>query len=183
MDILSALGMHEDISPLHFPHAVTLDRNSDLRRQAYAIGEDASLNISVATIFPSGFPYNFSLLMRVKVAFASKGFMLAVHDEEDGPAWIAVKVDGGGTDFQRIVVQFRNMEHVTASIKVPVFRGTKWDSLGLTVVGNTVSFYWDCQLKTNESVVRDRNVPKIVSKLYLASSGYKRKKPLQVILL
>ena len=181
MDLLSAVGLHKDILPLQLPHDVTLYNCSTQDYRAYTIGEQASLNTSLSRLFPSGVYYNFSLLMRVKIPAASKGFILAIQDQEDGPAWFAIRVDVVADNFQKILVQFRSMGQVTStSVKLPVLTGDQWHSLGLAVVETTVHFYWNCVLKSSQTVLREKSLPATGSKLYVAASGHKKKKAVKV---
>lgn len=184
VDLLSAVGLHKDILPLQLPHDVTLSNCSAQDHRAYTIGENASLHAPLTSLFPSGFYYNFSLFMRVKFPVASKGFILAIQDQKDGPAWFAIRVDTATDTFQKILVQFRNMGQVTStSVKLPVLSGDQWYNLGLAVVETTVNFYWNCVWKSSQTVLREKSLPEIGSKLYVGSSGHKRKKIVEEVTL
>ncbi|XP_062518438.1 collagen alpha-1(XI) chain-like isoform X2 [Corticium candelabrum] len=172
--------MHKDIQTKHLLDDITLDV-VDQQEYAYTVGEKATANKSLSTLFPSGFPYNFSLLMKMKVASEGKGYIVAIQDQQYAFPWFAIRVDGDEENIQKILMQFqRKKQVIIASVKVPVFQENQWNSLGLSVTGNLLSFYWNCVLKSTQSVARDESVPTRNSKLFLASSGTKRRKSVKV---
>merc|ERR1719151_303299 len=119
---------------------------------AYSLTDKAVISVPTATVFPDGFPYDFSILAAFRTPSSPNKGQLFTAYSADGSLILSVKVA------RRLVFIYKGdvgggKERLRFKLKLSL---NKWHRLGISIKGNSATAILDCDQQDTKEISRNK---------------------------
>jgi len=129
---------------------------------AYRLTQQAVISVPTASVFPDGFPFDFSILSVFRSSGAERGELFTIYNA-DGSLALSVKIA------KRILLVYKGEGRGRKSRLRFQFKLTDgdWQKLGISVKGNSVTAILNCQEQDTKSIRRKKEELKRTESFYM----------------
>jgi len=118
---------------------------------AYTLQQKAVISVPTATVFPDGFPFDFSVLAVFRTSRRSRGELLTVYSA-DGNLILSIKIA------RRIILIYNGEQGDKSRLRFKLrLKDDAWQRLGISVKGNSATAILDCSNQDTKEIKRTRN--------------------------
>ncbi|XP_014783058.1 uncharacterized protein LOC106878382 [Octopus bimaculoides] len=128
--------------------------NSKKPSRLFTVIPGKSSQRQLSTLFPSGFPHDFSLFVTAKFSSNSNGYVLALTDSSNKVLlgiWFGTKL---------LRIEHRELTSHSTETETAIFHvdllNQRWHQFSLSLKGNSVTLYFDCTHEHSHTLIRSR---------------------------
>ena len=123
---------------------------------AYRLNEDAQLSVTTNTVFPDGFPQDFSILATIRPDDQNSAFLFTIYNGQNGNEELAIQVGPRPLFWYEDVNGRPGRENSPRFNNINLSDG-KWHRVAFSVKGDSVTMLLDC--KENQTLPLKRSNP------------------------